>query len=84
MNFSLYYPPFHVDKDKTNTSGPRWMEWINGFDLMLNNCSVPEVSADLGAIMLNAVMRRCLVLTEFSICLSLHVRNLHRRRNFRF
>ena len=60
MNFSLYYPPFHVDKDKTNTSGPRWMEWINGFDLMLNNCSVPEVSADLGAIMLNAVMRRCL------------------------
>ena len=44
MNFALYYPPFHLDKEKPGTTGPRWMEWINGFDLMLNNCCVAEVS----------------------------------------
>lgn len=42
MNFGLYYPPFHLEREKTLTAAPRWMEWINGFDLMLNNCYVPE------------------------------------------
>ena len=43
MNFGLYYPPFHLEREKPLTAGPRWMEWINGFDLMLNNCYVAEV-----------------------------------------
>jgi len=42
MNAGLYYPPFSVDKENLINVAPRWMEWINGFEIMLKNCSVQE------------------------------------------